>query len=320
MKNLTYQFSNLSQIWTIDPQSLRPLKFSVNGVAGEIFPPASGDALIPFTESIQHQPIQVRVGLIRVRVSLNAGDPEPEWRSLYEFVRQSLLWMRVATRQYWVGIIPSQQTNSPSALLLREEDGKEQPITGLGAIRAGIRWIPLDCKTWEAIEGALSNGWWPSISEQFLMDSSLHIAEGNFLQGIAGVGIACEIELNDLIDNLIRRTNQEAVAKLYRVGRPQFSWKLEHLPQLLGARTFEPSNPDHVAALKEMYESRGSIVHRGHAQMSGQQIARYWFAAEAFFQWSRRERMQLGIWPDISAIYRSLDQGMHKFTFITGAR
>lgn len=287
MKNLTYQFSNLSQIWTIDPQSLRPLNFSVNGVAGEIFPPASDYALIPFKESLQHQPIQVRVGLIRVRVSLNAGEPEPEWRSLYEFLRQSLLWIRVATRQYWVGIIPSQQTNSPTALFLREEDGKEQPITGLGAIRAGIRWIPLDCETWEAIEATLFNKWWPSISEQFLMDSSLHVAEGNFLQGIAGVGIACEIELNNLIDNLITRTNQEAVTRLYKVGRPQFSWKLEYLPQLLGAQPFEPSNSDHRTALKEMYDQRGTIVHKGQTQMSGHQIARYWFAAEEFFRWSR---------------------------------
>lgn len=316
VKRLTYQFSNVSEVWTLDPTALRPIRVQAGSVTADIFPPAGDNAVVPFAKSLSGQPIAVSIGLIKISVALNRGEPDPEWKALYRYVVQCLSWIRAATRQYWVGAQPSHQANAPTALLLTEEDGKQEAICGLGAGRVGIRWVPLDFETWEAIQAALSNGWWPSVSEQFLMDSSLHIAEGNFLQGIAGAGIACEIELNSLIEDLIAQINQEAVTKLYKKGRPEFSWKLEHLPQLLGAQGFKPSNPDHVATLKEMYESRGSIVHRGHAQMSEQQIARYWFAAEEFFQWSRRERMRLGIWPDISAIYKSLDEGMHRFVFV----
>lgn len=319
MKHLTYQFSNVSDVWILDPAALRPIRFLAGGVRAEMFPPVSDSAMVPFPTSLAGQPISATVGLIKISVSLNDSESGPEWRTLYDSVIQCLSWIRAATRQYWVGTLPSHQANAPTALLLTEEDGKQESISRLGAVHPGIRWVPLDLETWEAIEQALSKAWWPSVSEQFLMDSSLHIAEGNLLQGVAGVGIACEIELNNLIDDLLIRINQEAITKLYKKGRPEFSWKLEHLPQLLGVQAFKPSNPDHVAALKEMYGSRGSIVHRGHAQMSGQQIARYWFATEAFFQWSRRERMRLGISPDMSRMYKGLDQGMHKFTFVTGA-
>ncbi len=316
MKRLTYQFSNVSEVWILDSSALRPLQALIDNVPVEIFPPMSDNAIVPFAKSLDQQSIPVGVGLIRVGVSLKNEDPEPNWRALYESVRQCLLWIRVATRQYWVGTVPNHQTNSPAGLLLTEVDGKQKPVTGFGAVRAGVRCVPLGIETWEAIETALANDWWPSISEQFLLDSSLHLAEGNFLQAIAGMGIACEIELNSLIEDLIARLNQNAVRDLYKVNRPRFSWKLEHLPQLLGAAPFSSHNPDRIAALKEMYERRGTIVHRGQTSMTPEAIARYWFSAEEFFEWSRNERIRLSIWPDLRVMYNTLEKGKSRFSFV----
>ena len=315
MKRLTYQFSNVSEVWVLDATALRPISVLTGGVQAEILPPISDNAIVPFAKSINGQPIPVRVGLARVGLSLSDGSPEPEWRTLYEFVRQCFLWIRAATRQYWVGTAPSHQANSPTALLLTRADGR-QSVKGLGAVRAGIRWVPLTAETWEAIETALRNGWRPSIPEQFFLDASLYLAEGNAVQAVAGMGIACEVELNGFLDDLIGRLSQDAVKELYKVNRSPFSWKLEHLPQLLGASPFSSDNSDRVAALREMYERRGTIVHRGYVSITGQDIARYWFSAEEFFEWSRNERIRLGIWPDLSGMYRALEKGKTKFSFV----
>ncbi len=303
----------------MDPTALRPIRVVAGGVQAEISPPIADNAMVSFTRSLDDQPISMSAGLIRIGVSLKDDEPEPEWATLYEFVRQSLAWIRVATRQYWVGILPSRQTNSPMALLLTQVEGKQPLIKGLGAIRAGIRWVPLSGETWEAIEIALGNGWLPSVPEQFLLDSSLHLAEGNFLQAIAGMGIACEVELNSLLEELMGRLGQPVLTELYTVNRPRFHWKLKKLPQLLGASAFSQDNSDRVKALEEMYDRRGQIVHRGHAAMSGNEIARFWFAAEEFFEWSRKERIRLGIWPDLRAMYQSLEQGKKNFSFVFGA-
>lgn len=317
MKRLTYQFSNVSQVLTAPSAALRPICVLVGEIQVEIFPPVADNAMVPFASSLDGQPIPVSVGLMTVRVQLQDDDRAPEWRTIYEFVIRSLSWIRNATRQYWVGTLPSQQTNSPTALLLTEVDGTQPSVTGLGAIRAGVRWVPLFQETWEAIATALRNGWWPPVSEQFLLDSSLHLAQGNFLEAIAGMGIACEVELNSFLEDLMERSGQQTVVtELYKINRPPFGWKLEKLPHLLGASPFSNRNPDRVKALREMYERRGTVVHRGGVSTRGADIARYWFAAEELFEWTRNERIRLGIGPDLSAIYRSLEQGKNRFSFV----
>jgi hypothetical protein len=160
----------------------------------------------------------------------------------------------------------------------------------------------------------LQNGWWPLISEQFLLDSSLHLAQGNFPQAIAGMGIACEVELNSFLEDLMEKSGQQPlVRELYKRSRASFGWKLERLPGLLGASPFSSSKPDRVSAVVERYESRGTVVHSGNISTRGEKIACYWFAAEDLFAWTRNERIRLRIGPDLSDIYRSLEQGKNRF-------
>jgi hypothetical protein len=317
VKRLTYQFSNVSQVLTAATSPFPPIRALAEAVEIEIFPPVAENAHVQFTKALPRQPISVSVGLMTVRVQLEDHAPDPEWRTLYEFIRQCVSWIRAATRQFWLGMMPSQQTNSPVALLLSEIDGQEAHVTGLGAIRAGVNWVPLFRETWDAIGKALQNGWWPLVSEQFLLDSSLHLAQGNYPQAIAGMGIACEVELNGFLQDLIEKSGQQPlVTELYKRSRAKFRWNLEHLPGLLGASSFASGTPDRVSAVVEMYESRGKVVHGGNISTGGEKIARYWFAAEDLFAWTRNERIRLGIGPDLSDIYRSLEQGRSRFSFV----
>lgn len=128
------------------------------------------------------------------------------------------------------------------------------------------------------------------------------------------MGIACEVELNNFLDNLVESSGQQPlVRELYKRSRGTFRWKLEQLPSLLGALPFSSGKPDMISAVDEMYATRGTVVHTGNLSTQGKEIARYWFAAEESFAWTRSERIRLKIGPDLSDIYRSLNQWKKSF-------
>ncbi len=320
MKTLTYEFK-VSEVLIRDSSEWMPLKILRDTHKFEIFRPFSDSVSVSMPLAFGGQVTPMEYSLMRARVEIEDGQPEPEWMPVYMLVKNCLSWVRVATRQYWIGMLPSPSMNFPKATIQTEVDGVAT-FTGAGAYSAAVVPLALTRSVWDGLAPVLEQDFSPRVSESFLCDALLYFAERNYAQAAVGFGIACELELNSFITDLLS-LQPEQVKDVYKLSGLRFSEKLSKVPGLLGASTFRDSKPVAAEKLSELYEMRGQAVHSGAAVLrqkggtgkqaptpapvTGAALAGFWFAAEDFFEWTRRERTRMGIWASTGSVYDALD-------------
>jgi hypothetical protein len=112
-------------------------------------------------------------------------------------------------------------------------------------------------------------------------------------------GVACELELNGFVDDLLERHEPTARA-LYDAARYPFHWRFARLPEILGAGSFKAVDADGARLVQALYSLRGTAAHKGELLLNDQpvgfeDVSRFWFVTERFLEWTRAERQRLGI-------------------------
>jgi hypothetical protein len=331
MKRLTYEFNNISEVLIDDPAEWQPLKVVRDTYNFELCRPVSDSLSVSMPLSSGNQILPINYSLMRVSLLAEQDQPDPEWMVAYSIVKCCLSWIRIVTRQYWIGILPTPSVNFPRVTIMAELISGDVTFTGAGAFSSLVIPLRLSHTVWDALTPLLQTGVLPQMSESFLCDALLHFAGRDYVQAVAGLGIACELELNSFIEDLLQ-LHPETVRKMYKINRLQFSEKLRKIPTLLGTSDFKRIHASSFAKVSELYESRGRAVHTGQAStvrkdnktdrqeiapLSVGLLAGYWFAAEDFFEWTRRERTRLGIWKEnVGAVYHDLDTQRMKMVVV----
>jgi hypothetical protein len=305
MRQLIYEFVLPSGVFLADPDPWDSLAVTRNGVRMRIQKPIPNQDLIQVPETIGNAGIELRYTVMRVEAEVEESNPDPDWRIPFAVVTECMNWIRVFGRQYFVGIIRT-GANSVARGSLISESGN---YTGFGAFQSPILLKPLSKESWGQIGEDLTNCNVPTIPDLMLCDAMLALHERDYLQAAILLGVTAELELNAFIDDLVSRQS-EPFQKLYDERKYQFGWKLNNVPEILGAESYKAHNERHAGQLCKLYDLRGQAVHRAKCKVeekdkaSGKvekveigfsHVAGFIYAVEDFLHWTKLQRSRLGL-------------------------
>jgi len=290
MKEITYEFLLPTRVRIVDQSEWSPLKVPSDKGNFLLLKPIPGESTARAIETISNEILEVSYSLMRVQVSCNDEEAIPDWQVPLWLVHRCIEWIRVATRQYWLGF----KWNAVQSLhgCIQTTVGGEVTIQNFGTAGWPIFPPPLTQDVWKAIGREIIAGQNPPVSEQFLCDALARFHERAYRQAIVAMGIACELELNSFIDDLLC-LHHPSTKLLYSQTRFDFRKKFSKIAVALGASEYpKPTSMETILAL---YELRGAVAHRGRCEVDNGQVSRFWFAVEEFFRWTAEERKRIGI-------------------------
>lgn len=209
-------------------------------------------------------------------------------------------WVRVLTRQYWVGR-RGRDVKEDKYLLYMGNFGEGLPLHTGGAGRGFDSSRTLDVATWVRVGRVLELGERPSASQLFFCDALLDIAEGNIPQAVAALGVSCDQEVYSLTGEVLAGKGEELRRMYEKFVSLNFQQSLDALA-LLGCGPFKGFDPEAHARVLKLYKARNKTVHEGkeYYREDGRDITitrtdtpRYVQAVERLFAWADSERTRL---------------------------
>ncbi|HUZ47349.1 MAG TPA: hypothetical protein VMW54_12005 [Terriglobia bacterium] len=242
----------------------------------------------------------VKIGVTPL-AQVSGGDPynltrDAALTALHEFVS----WVRVLTRQYWIGR-SRRAVKNDKYIMYVGEFGKGKPRHTGGMGRGFIYGAELNAATWAQIGNKLALGQRPSASNLFFCDALLDIAERNVTQAVAGLGVSCEVEIYSLTQDVVRRRNEEFQRLYEQFIRIKFEDGFRVLEKL-GCKPFKEFDPDARRMVLQLYGARGKAVHKGDpfyredgrdVTITSTEVTKYVPAVEKLFAWADAERLRL---------------------------
>lgn len=220
-----------------------------------------------------------------------------------ELLEDLLAWMRVLTGQYWIGYADkpwSETYVSINAL----EDGQSKGITNrVGFGHGFVYGRNLDKATWQVIESRLATGAKPTASRFFFCDALRDIAERNVTQAVVALGIACEIEVQGLVGDIVARQDPVLQSLFENHVKATFQQMISKLIKNLGGEPLSESEPRAAQLVCALYEMRGQAAHHGAckyhegektASVNLNSMPTFVDAVERLFAWSDEQRSKVG--------------------------
>lgn len=230
-------------------------------------------------------------------------------RAAFEVVRHALRWMRVLTRQYWIGTGSAGVAAQYRGAAFRVE-GKDVYQMNFAHYGHSVLVQPLTRPIWDTMIYPVENQIPVPPSESIFCDALTSFAVGDSVVTLLQLGVACDVALTSLLDDLAALNPSSASAKVYLKDRhaqkDKFGSKLLKYPidfGLCDPRKFHPANkvPDWVDKLLTLYKFRNKAAHEGRAQvkelstgalrdLQAGELGAFIFSVEALFQWIREQR------------------------------
>jgi len=241
--------------------------------------------------SIGNEQLDVYSTVVRLELS---SDTPPQGQVLYPLASQCLAWVRVLTRQYWVGLTGSGSTTVRGSSLVRDlATGATEP-TNFGAFSAPIIPEALSQETWMQVGQALASAQFPRSSDLIFCNGMLALRDGNLREAIALLGISCEFELGECLESLLSARGDPVTRLLYERTGPEFKWKLNNLLPALCRKNFSKDEPHWCAELFRLYEARGTAAHSTLASDVMRRVPSFVLAADSFLRWTHGIRSASG--------------------------
>lgn len=230
---------------------------------------------------------------------------------VFEIVRHTLQWVRILSRQFWIGIgSVGVAAASRGSVFTTEGAAVRQMNYAVFGSTILVRALPL--RFWVPLGACVTNNEPVPVSESIYCDGLASFAAGDIVRCLVELGIAGEIELSNLLDDSARLNPSSAGAKKYRKERRTMSFEQRLLtcPSWLGAESvgnFTVPNmpPDWVEKLLLLYRFRNKAAHEGRAVVSDGtgsirplapgELQSFIFSMEVFYRWSKEQRMKLGL-------------------------
>lgn len=282
MKSATYDFLFPTHVVYHDMSAWPPLTVQFKDAPLLIHKPIRDVSNHPVPASIGNQTLDVYSTVIRLE--LRSDTPPDGWK-LYPFAIGCLTWIRVLTRQYWVGFAGSGSNTVRGSSVITELQTGEALPTNFGGFKLPIITEPLAQQTWAEVGQALAAEQYPRTSDLILCNGLLAVRDGNLREAIALLGIACESELNECIQFLLSVRKDDVTELLYERTRPDFKWKLNKLLPALCQRKFSEDEPHWSSELVQLYDARGTAAHSALLPDMVSKVPCFVLAADSFLRW-----------------------------------
>ncbi len=245
-----------------------------------------------------------------LRVALNGleADGYPGVDSVWPVIECLLTWIRVKARHYWL----LHGTAGFGALYRGtnlKQSGSQVGQSNFSTYGQTVIVKPLSVEIWSTLADEISGLSEPPVSDSIYCDAMISIVGGDEIKAILELGVACEIEISSLLDELSASDPLSQASKEYTQSLARNYWrdlsfrrKVGAWPQKFGlppASSFKlswtPSSWE--ADINELYDFRGSVAHSGRFRQ-GKQVkntATYLFAANALFEYCREQRRSRSI-------------------------
>jgi hypothetical protein len=215
-------------------------------------------------------------------------------------LQQVISWIRVLTRQYWLGYYGRSFRLQKHVMYMGE--GKQRKRHHMGGTGWGFEYgKSLDATTWAEIGAKLALGARPRPSQIFFCDALLDIQEGDLEQAVLALGVSCEIEVFILTQDILAQKDEEFQRLFEEFMRPSFEDSFKLLKKL-GCDPFSDFDKKAACLVRRLYEARGKAAHRGGCYyvenrekvfITSPGIIEYVVAVERLFAWSDAQRMRI---------------------------
>ncbi|PYU92692.1 MAG: hypothetical protein DMG25_11420 [Acidobacteria bacterium] len=209
-------------------------------------------------------------------------------------------WIRVLTGQYWVGY-KERPFLEDSHTIAEVAPSSQRPIRHGKTGTAFEYGRPLDEVKWAEIGRRLERKERPRPSQLFFCDGLLDVLEDDLEQAVLALGVACEIEIQSLLDELVSRKPEE-LQKIFADTRFTFGVRVARTIKHLGGTPFGEFDQDAAQLVDKLYKMRGAAAHRGECvyeqrgklvRLNRSTIGKFIHAVEKFFEWSEIQRASL---------------------------
>lgn len=237
---------------------------------------------------------------IQVCVTPEAGRHQLLHSDVWPTIESLLAWIRVRARHFWLlhGAY-GHGARYRGSEFHRVGDRIQQ--TNFGQYSPAVIVRPLSKTIWAAIEKELKSGKSPPVSESIFCDALLSISAGDEMKGALELGVACEVEVTSLLDEVAHRhpDRQDAVEYLARNAKrnfPGFASKLKHWTVRCGLPGPEKYSSgsvpgDWIDTVQELYNLRNAIAHSGKLSEGNHRLPKYVVATNALFRYCRKVRI-----------------------------
>lgn len=271
------------------------LRFQIESASVEVTKPIVAFGALEAAGRLGNEAPEAYCTILRVTTS---DSKSPSSESLWSVVESALAWIRVRSRQYWLLHGSTGYGASFRGSIL--QNGSMSNFAGFGAT---ILVRPFTKEMWLSIEGDLTHSDTPPVSESIFCDGLLSAVAGDETKALLELGVACEIELTQLLAAAANAGPSTPDKTDYLTNEGDwdpFKTKFKKWPQRLGLDDVAshptagiPSNwPDLVL---ELYRLRGGVAHSGKKKFSGASVQSYVFAANALFSYSLAQKTRLGL-------------------------
>jgi hypothetical protein len=240
-----------------------------------------------------------------IQVTSNGSDAGgyPEADSVWPFVECLLTWIRVKARHYWLlhGSAGFGALYRGSSL---RQSGDQVGQSNFSTYGQTLIVKPLSREIWETLAYDIPGLSTPPVSDSIYCDAMVSTVGGDEIKAVLELGVACEIEISSLLDDLVAADPQASASQEYKSHLAGRSWrelsfkrKLGAWPQKWGlpvANSFRLSGMPLTweADVNELYNFRGAVAHSGRLRhgKQAQELVRYLFASNALFEYCREQR------------------------------
>jgi hypothetical protein len=239
---------------------------------------------------------------------------------VFEIVRDALQWMRVMSRQFWIGTGASGvAAASRGSAFSVDGDFVTQMNYALYGSTVLVRALPF--RFWEPLGQCVSSGAPVPVSESIYCDALASFASGDSVRCLVELGVAVEIELTKLLDQIAAANpNADGVAKYHREKR-ELTFKARLLTATAWLHATNPKQfvipnmpADWADQILSLYKFRSTAVHEGRAVIESEtgprplaagDLQSFIFSTEVLYRWSSAQRLKFRLPAPAASLDRS---------------
>jgi hypothetical protein len=238
-------------------------------------------------------------------------------KTAFSVVSDAIKWIRILTRQYWIG--------SGAAGVAAQYRGSVFRLEGPNTFQRNFAHYgqttiirSLSRSVWEGVIYPVEQQKPIPIAHSFFCDALTSFAVGDEVLALVQLGVACEAAITSILDDLASALPRSAASIEYLKARHELRDKfgaklLKHSIAfgLTDPQLFRPaSKPQNwVELVLRLYKFRNKAAHEGRPvlkiskgssrPLNSGELQSFMFAVETLFQWIREQRQsKLGV-PDI---------------------
>jgi len=316
-------------IHIFDSAEWPPLRIERSGVVHHLLKPLSMNVTAKEQVAAGNESPDLFCSNIRAIILKTSVGFPTKHATVFEIVKHALQWMRTLSRQYWIGTGTAGVAAAYRGSAFRVEGAVVRQMNYASYGHAAVvRAFPFEF--WEPLGKLVEQNVPVPVSESIFCDGLSGFAAGDTVRCAVELGVAVEIELSNLLDDLATLRATTTGARKYMKERRKLSFERRFLDGSVWVGAIDPKTftipkraTDWTDQIMTLYKLRNKCAHQGRAvipdgsgglrPLTAGELQGFIFSVESFYRWSSDQRSRAGL-PNPSGV---LDRS-HQISAIVG--